>query len=95
MGEVASQKENSHSAPDYDSLQSVLKSIAQWIKKYSYVRDHSNDLANCGPDEVANIARDLRLGPRELAVLAKNGPKAADLLQTTCCAWPRRERPRK
>jgi Family of unknown function (DUF6455) len=67
--------------PDFDSLQSVLKSIAQWIKKYSYVRDHSNDLANCGPDEVANIARDLRLSPSELAVLARNGPKAADLLR--------------
>jgi hypothetical protein len=67
--------------PDYDSLQSVLKSIARWIKKYSYVRDNCNDLANCGPDEIANIARDLRLSASELAVLARNGPNAADLLQ--------------
>jgi hypothetical protein len=63
--------------PDYDSLQSVLKSIAQWITKYRYARD----LVNCDPDEVANIARDLRLSPGELAVLARNGPNAADLLQ--------------
>jgi hypothetical protein len=67
--------------PDYDSLQSVLKSIARWIKKYSYVCDNCKDLANCGPDEIANIARDLRLSPSELAVLARNGPNAADLLQ--------------
>jgi hypothetical protein len=63
--------------PDYDSLQSVLKSIAQWITKYRYARD----LVNCDPDEVANIARDLRLSPSELTILARNGPNAADLLR--------------
>jgi hypothetical protein len=67
--------------PDYDSLQSVLKSIAQWIMKYRYARSVCNDFVNCGPDEVANIARDLRLSLSELAVLARNGPNAADLLQ--------------
>ena len=67
--------------PDYDSLQSVLKSIAQWIMKYRYARNICNDFENCGPDEVANIARDLRLSLSELAVLARNGPNAADLLQ--------------
>jgi hypothetical protein len=60
--------------PDYDSLQSVLKSIAQWIMKYRYARNICNDFVNFGPDEVANIARDLRLSPSELAVLARNGP---------------------
>jgi hypothetical protein len=33
--------------------------------KYKYARDVCNDLGNCGPDEVANIARDLRLDPNE------------------------------
>ena len=66
--------------PDYDSLQSVLKSIGQWITKYRHARDICNDLVHCGSDEVANIARDLRLSPRELTILARNGPKAADLL---------------
>jgi hypothetical protein len=67
--------------PDYDSLQSVLKSIGQWIMKCQHARDNCNDLVNCGPDEVGNIARDLRLSPSELATLARNGPNAADLLQ--------------
>jgi hypothetical protein len=67
--------------PDYDSLQSVLKSIAQWIMKYRDARNICNALVNCGPDEVANIARDLRLSLSELAVLARNGPNAADPLQ--------------
>lgn len=67
--------------PDYDSLQSVLKSIAQWIMKYRDARNIRNELVNCGPDEVANIARDLRLSPSELVILARNGSNAADLLQ--------------
>jgi hypothetical protein len=67
--------------PDYESLQSVLKSIAQWITKYRHARDTCNDLVNCDPDEFANIARDLRLSPSELAILARNGPNAADLLR--------------
>jgi Family of unknown function (DUF6455) len=63
------------------TLQSVLKSIAQWIMKYRDARNICNDLVNCGPDEVANIARDLRLSPSELVILARNGSNAADLLQ--------------
>ena len=67
--------------PDYDSLQSVLRSIAQWIRKYRCQRDNCNDLANCGPSEIAKMARDLRISPGELAILARNGLHAADLLQ--------------
>jgi hypothetical protein len=67
--------------PHYDNLQSVLKSIAQWITKYRYQRNICNDLVNCGPDEVARIARDLRISPSELAMLTRHGPNAADLLQ--------------
>jgi hypothetical protein len=49
--------------------------------KYRDARNICNDLVNCGPDEVANIARDLRLSPCELVILARNGSNAADLLQ--------------
>jgi hypothetical protein len=67
--------------PDYDSLQSVLKSIAQWIRKYCHARNNYNDLVNCDANEFAGIARDVRLSLSELAELAKNGPDAADLLR--------------
>ena len=67
--------------PDYETLQTVLNSIAQWVTKFCNARGISSDLANCGPEEVARIARDLRVHPRELAMIAKKGPKAADLLQ--------------
>jgi hypothetical protein len=67
--------------PDYETLQTVLNSIAQWVTKFRNARGISSDLANCGPEEVARIARDLRVHPRELAMIAKKGPKAADLLQ--------------
>jgi hypothetical protein len=67
--------------PDYETLQTVLNSIAQWVTKFRNARGISSDLANCGPEEVARIARDLRVHPRELVMMAKKGPKAADLLQ--------------
>ena len=67
--------------PDYESLRSVLNAIAEWMKKYRYARGLRNDLANCSADEVARMARDLKIQPTELATLAKKGPNAADLLQ--------------
>jgi hypothetical protein len=67
--------------PDYESLQSVLNAIAQWMKKYRYARGVRNEMMNCTPEDVARIARELRINPNELATLAKKGPNAADLLQ--------------
>jgi hypothetical protein len=67
--------------PDYESLPSVLKSIAQWVTKCRHARGISSDLANCGAEEVARIARDLGVHPKELTMMAKKGPKGADLLQ--------------
>lgn len=67
--------------PDYESLQSILNSIAQWMKKYRYARGIRNEMMNCTAEDVARIARELRINPNELATLAKKGPNAADLLQ--------------
>jgi len=67
--------------PDYDSLQSIFHSIAQWVTNYRQARGSCNDLANCSADEVVSIARDLGVAPRELTMLARKGPKSADLLQ--------------
>ncbi|MGA7309873.1 MAG: DUF6455 family protein [Pseudolabrys sp.] len=76
---VMNQQPTAH--PDYESLQTVLNAIAQWVTKYRNARGISNDLANCGAEEVERIARDLRVHPKELAMIAKKGPNAADLLQ--------------
>ena len=45
--------------PDYESLQSVWNSIAQWVMNYRHARGICNELANCGPDEMGRIAWDL------------------------------------
>jgi hypothetical protein len=67
--------------PDYESLQSILNSIAQWIVKYRNARSAREELRNCTADDVAAIARDLRVSPGELASLAQKGPDAANLLR--------------
>ena len=67
--------------PDFDSLQSILSSTAEWIRTYARRRGYRNELMNCGADDVARIAADLKINQRELAALAKKGPGAADLLQ--------------
>ena len=67
--------------PDYESLKSVWNSIAQWVMNQRYARGIYNDLANCGPDEMERIARDLRIHRSELVTMAKKGPHAADLVK--------------
>jgi len=67
--------------PDYESLQKVLSSVAQWITRYRETRKTENQLKDCSADDVAAMARELRMSPSELLVIAKKGPNAADLLQ--------------
>jgi hypothetical protein len=59
----------------------VLDAIAAWIKKYrEAVVGTQNELANCTPEQVASIARDMGLSPGELRFMAAKGPHAADEL---------------
>jgi pyrroloquinoline quinone (PQQ) biosynthesis protein C len=51
------------------------------MTKYRRARGLRNELMNCDADDVARIARDLKIQPAELATLAKKGPNSADLLQ--------------
>ncbi len=67
--------------PDYESLQWILGVVAQWVVKYRYARGLRNELMNCSAEDVAGIARELRIHPAELVSLARKGPNAADLLQ--------------
>lgn len=66
--------------PSYPALETVLDAIAGWVKSYRLARGARDDLADCGPNEVMTMARDLGLTPAELRAIARKGPHAADLL---------------
>jgi len=66
--------------PTYPTFEPILDAIANWIKKYRYAVGLRNELARCGPEEVARAARDLGVSPGELVRLASAGPHAADQL---------------
>ena len=67
--------------PNHPTLEPILGAIADWVKKYRYAAGLRNELAQCGPEEVAHTARELGLSSRDLYRLARKGPNAADLLQ--------------
>lgn len=65
----------------YPTVEPILNAIAEWVKKYRYAAGLRDELARCGPQEIANTARELGIGSDELYKLASKGPHAADLLQ--------------
>ena len=67
--------------PNHPTLEPILGAIADWVKKYRYAAGLRNELAQCGPEEVAHTARELGLSSRDLYRIARKGPNAADLLQ--------------
>jgi hypothetical protein len=67
--------------PIYRTLEPILQAIADWVKKYRYAAGLRGELARCGPEEVAQTARELGLSSDELCLLASKGPHAADSLQ--------------
>jgi hypothetical protein len=66
---------------DNESMQSILSEIAKWVTRYRETFATRNELNNCSPEEVAGIARDLKIGAAELKSLARRGPDAAALLR--------------
>jgi hypothetical protein len=64
----------------YPTLEPILDAIANWVKKYRYAVGLRDELARCGPEEVARAAHDLGVSPRERVRLASKGPHAADEL---------------
>ena len=68
-------------AEAYSGFDNVFDAIARWVKTYRDTIDTGRQLGDCGPEEVATIARDLMLAPRDLMTLTRGGPDAARLLQ--------------
>jgi hypothetical protein len=58
----------------------VFDAIANWIKTYRTAIGQQNELANCTPEVVASIARDIGVTPSELSFFTSKGPHAADEL---------------
>jgi hypothetical protein len=58
----------------------VFEVVASWVKKYTETIGLRNEFANCTPEEVALIARDIGLSPGELLSAVAMGPHAADEL---------------
>ena len=65
----------------YRGFDNVFGVIARWLKNYRDTIDTGRQLGDCGPEEVASIARDLMLAPRDLMTLTRGGPEGARLLQ--------------
>jgi uncharacterized protein YjiS (DUF1127 family) len=65
---------------EHRTVEPILNAIANWVKKYRQAVGLRGDLANCGADEVALIARDIGVSPEELRFAASKGPHAADEL---------------
>ena len=67
--------------PTYLGLEPIFDAIAHWIKNYRYALGLRDEMMQCSPEDVASIARDLKVSPRELVHLANKGPDAANLLR--------------
>ena len=65
---------------EHRTLKPILQAIASWVKKYRDAIGLRNELAGCGPEDVAIIARDIGMSPNELIYVANKGPHAADEL---------------
>jgi hypothetical protein len=62
---------------------SVFNAIAGWVNRYREAISARAEFANCGTDEVANIARDVAVSPEELLYISNKGPHAADELPSS------------
>src|SRR6516164_9837855 len=52
----------------------VLDAIAGWVKSYRQAIGLRNEMANCTPEQVAAIARDMGLTSAELLSITAKGP---------------------
>ena len=70
------------SAPpdEHGPIESIFGAIANWVTRYRQAAGLRRELAKCGPEEVAAIARDIGLSTQELELIASKGPNAADEL---------------
>ena len=61
----------------HSSVGSLFGAIADWVTRYRQAIGLRRELANCGAEEVAAMARDIGLSAQELEFIASKGPNAA------------------
>lgn len=59
-------------------FRSFVQAALQWCRER--IEGDAYDLSCCAQSEIERIARDMQMTPAELRAVAKQGPKAADLL---------------
>jgi hypothetical protein len=68
----------------------VLEAIAAWVKRYREVQGLRSEMANCTPEQVATIARDMGITSGELLwVTAKGTTRRRRTAAATPCARSR------
>jgi transcriptional regulator with XRE-family HTH domain len=70
----------SNPVDEHSPIESIFGAIANWVTRYRQAAGLRRELAKCGPEEVAAIARDIGLSTQELKFVARKGPNAADEL---------------
>lgn len=72
---------NTVQQPNYPVVEMVLSSIADCVARYRSAISHGDELAQCSPDEVRQIAKDLGVSSDQLIELVRKGPDAAAQLK--------------
>jgi len=62
----------------YPAVELLLDAVAGWIRKYRTTHGILNDLAQCSPDDIIKIAKDLGLPATDLRGLTAKAPGAVD-----------------
>jgi transcriptional regulator with XRE-family HTH domain len=70
----------SNPVDEHGSIESIFGAIANWVTRYRQAAGLRRELAKCGSEEVAAMARDIGLSTQELELFASKGPNAADEL---------------
>jgi len=70
----------SNPVDEHSPIEAISGAIANWVTRYRQAVGLRRELAKCGAEEVAAIARDIGLSTEELEFIASKGPNAADEL---------------
>ena len=62
---------------EHSTVGSLFGAIGDWVTRYRQAIGLKRELANCGAEEVAAMARDIGLSAQELEFIASKGPNAA------------------